>query len=276
MTKKVSVMFVIYILLAIFVIFAGFPFIWMLSTSLKESTEIFSIPPKVIPGNVSFHAYQEIWQNEMFIRSFFNSFKVAAITTCIAMLIAVLAGLGFGRFDFKGKQKLKTLILFGQLFPLVLLVTPYYSIMQSLGVLDSHTALYISYTSFVLPFSIYMLSNYFSSIPKELEEAAVIDGCSMPKALFRVTVPLAAPGIVATTINCFIMSWNEFLFAQTFIDSPSMRTLPIALQSFKGQYSTQWDMMMAASVISVIPVVIMFIFLQRQMVQGMTSGAVKG
>ncbi len=276
MNSKTIRLFIIYICLAIFVIFAGFPFLWMLSTSLKENAAIFAIPPKIIPEIFSFKAYQSIWQKASFISYFFNSFKVATITTTIAMTISIMAGLGFARFRFKGQKTLQLLLLFAQLFPLVLLVTPYYTIMRKMNLIDTHVALYLAYTSFVIPFSVWMLTNYLRALPGELEEAALIDGCTIGKALIKVTIPLSIPGIVATGINCFILSWNEFLFAQTFINSPELRTLPIALKSFMGQYSTAWDMLMAASVISTLPVVVMFIFLQKQIVAGLTSGAVKG
>lgn len=274
--KKTAGLFAVYILLAIFVVVAVFPFLWMVSTSLKSNSAVFRVPPEIIPSKPDFSAYLAIWQNKGFFQAFFNSFKVASVTTICAMAISIMAGLGFARFDFRGQKKLQLLLLLAQLFPLVLLVTPYYTIMRKLDVIDEHMSLYLSYASFVIPFSVWMLTNYFRSLPTELEEAALIDGSSTLGALIRITVPLSSPGIVATAINAFILSWNEFLFAQTFIDSPELRTLPIALKSFMGQYSTEWNTLMAASVISTLPVVVMFIFLQRQLIAGMTSGAVKG
>lgn len=274
--KKTAGLFAVYILLAVFVVVAVFPFLWMVSTSLKSNSSVFKIPPEIIPSKPDFSAYLSIWKNKGFFQAFFNSFKVASITTICAMVISIMAGLGFARFDFRGQKKLQLLLLLAQLFPLVLLVTPYYTIMRKLDVIDEHMSLYLSYASFVIPFSVWMLTNYFRALPTELEEAALIDGSSTLGALIRITVPLSSPGIVATAINAFILSWNEFLFAQTFIDSPGLRTLPIALKSFMGQYSTEWNTLMAASVISTLPVVVMFIFLQRQLIAGMTSGAVKG
>ena len=276
MSKKTAGLFLIYVLLAVFVVVAVFPFLWMVSTSLKSNSAVFDMPPEIVPTKPDFSSYLSIWKNKGFFQAFFNSFKVASITTICAMAISILAGLGFARFEFKGQKQLQLLLLVAQLFPLVLLVTPYYTIMRKLDYIDSHMALYLSYASFVIPFSVWMLTNYFKALPAELEEAALIDGSSTMGALLRVTVPLSSPGIVATAINAFILSWNEFLFAQTFIDSPQLRTLPITLKSFMGQYSTEWNTLMAASVISTLPVVIMFIFLQKQLIAGMTSGAVKG
>jgi multiple sugar transport system permease protein len=192
------------------------------------------------------------------------------------MIISIMAGLGFGRFNFRGRDKLQIMLLFAQLFPLVLLVTPYYTIMRKLGIINTHRSLYLAYTSFVVPFSVWMLTNYFKAMPRDLEEAAMIDGCSRLRSLVVITLPLSAPGVVATAINAFILAWNEFLYAQTFIDSATLRTLPIGLKTFMNQYDTEWNLLMAGAVICTIPVVLMFIFLQKQLVTGLTSGAVKG
>jgi multiple sugar transport system permease protein len=276
MKTKTSSIVIVYFGLFVFIMIAGFPFLWMLSTSVKNTADIFSIPPRVIPKNITLDSYLQIWQKGSFFVYFLNSFKVAAFTTIIAMIISIMAGLGFGRFTFPGRDKLQIMLLFAQLFPLVLLVTPYYTIMRKLGIINTHRALYLAYTSFVVPFSVWMLTNYFKALPRDLEEAAMIDGCSRLKSLLLITLPLSAPGIAATSINAFILAWNEFLFAQTFIDSSNLRTLPIGLKTFMNQYETEWNLLMAGAVISTIPVVLLFIFLQKQLVSGLTSGAVKG
>lgn len=265
----------VYALLVMFLIFAVFPFLWMLSTSLKEKKELFTTPPTILPSTLDFSGYQKILEKTNFGVYFINSLKVAGLTTLIAMLFSITAGLGFSRFYFKGQKSLRTLLLLAQLFPLVLLVTPYYTIMTILDLIDTHAALILAYASFVIPFSVWMLTNYFSALPGELEESAMVDGCSHGKALLKVTIPLSIPGIVATGINCFILAWNEFLFANTFINTPALRTLPIGLRSFMGEFSIEWNVLMAGSVICTIPVIIMFVFLQKKIVAGMTSGAVK-
>jgi multiple sugar transport system permease protein len=276
MNSKSRKLFLAYILLAIFVLVAGFPFFWMVSTSLKTNAEVITVPPRFFPPELNWDSYIKVWTDSNFLLYFLNSIKVAGLNTIFAVTLAIMAGLGFARFKFKGSNQLQMLVLFAQLFPLVLLVTPYYSIMKILGILNSHKALYLAYTSFVLPFSIWMLTNYFKAIPSEMEEAAMVDGCSKLMALIKVTIPLSAPGIVATTINAFTLAWNEFLFAQTFIDSPALRTLPIGLRSFMGQYDTQWNLLMAGAVISTLPVIILFIFLQKYLISGLTAGGVKG
>lgn len=276
MDGKTKKLFIVYILLALLVMIAGFPFFWMVSTSLKSNTEVATIPPQILPPSPSWESYLKVWTDSNFLLYFLNSLKVAGITTIISVIFAIMAGLGFARFKFKWSSQLQMIVLFAQLFPLVLLVTPYYTIMRTLKILNTHASLILAYISFILPFSIWMLTNYFKAIPPEMEEAAMVDGCSRLTALIKVTIPLSAPGIVATTINAFTMAWNEFLFAQTFINSPELRTLPIGLRSFMGQYNTEWNLLMAGAVISTLPVVILFIFLQKQLISGLTAGGVKG
>lgn len=276
MNRKTKKMFLAYICLCCFVIVAGFPFFWMVTTSLKTNADVITVPPQLLPPHFYWESYAKVWTDANFLLYFLNSLKVAGLNTVLSVSLAIMAGLGFSRFRFRGSQPLQMVALFAQLFPLVLLVTPYYSIMKVLGILNSHKSLLLAYTSFVLPFSIWMLTNYFKAIPSEMEEAAMIDGCSRLQALIKVTIPLAAPGIVATTINAFVLAWNEFLFAQTFIDSPQLRTLPIGLRSFMGQYDTEWNLLMAGAVVSTIPVILLFIILQKHLIGGLTAGAVKG
>ncbi len=253
------------------------PFLWMILTSLKFPSELFSSPVKIFPeAGIYWEAYTRIWSNGQFGRYFYNSVLIGTITTFTSVVISVLAALGFARYRLVGGHYLLLGVLLSQLFPLVLLVPPFFTVMRELRILDTHLALIIAYTSFALPFSIWMLTGYFRSIPVELEESAMIDGTTRFGAQLRVTLPLAGPGIAATVIYCFILSWNEFLFATTFISTPELRTLPIGLQSFIGQYSTDWNLLMAGAVVTTLPVVVLFIFLQRYLVAGLTAGAVKG
>ncbi|NMC78914.1 MAG: carbohydrate ABC transporter permease [Chloroflexi bacterium] len=261
---------------AVAAVFAG-PFLWMILTSLKGPKEIFVTPVRLFPTmGWYWQAYLEVWQKGNFSRYFLNSVFVASATTAISVLISVMAGLGFARYKLPGRNWLMLCILVSQLFPLVLLVPPFYVVMRNLGILDKHLSLIIAYTSFALPYSVWMLTGYFRSIPIDLEEAAMIDGCTRFDAYLRVTLPLAAPGIVATVIYCFILAWNEFLFATTFISTPANRTLPLGLQAFIGQYQVDWNLLMAGAVVTTLPVVILFVVLQRYLVAGLTAGAMKG
>lgn len=274
--KQVGKVVIPIVTLIVCTIFVG-PFLYMVLTSLKGPQEIFVTPVRLFPTlGWYWESYREVWTRANFDRYFFNSVYVAVITTFFSVIIASLAGLGFARYKFPGRNYFLLGILVSQLFPLVLLVPPFFVVMRQLSILDKHIALIISYTSFSLPYCIWMLTGYFRSIPIELEESSMIDGTTRLGAYFRITLPLAAPGIIATIIYCFILSWNEFLFATTFISSPELRTLPIGLRSFIGQYGTEWNLLMAGAVLTTLPVVIMFIILQRYLIAGMTAGAVKG
>jgi ABC-type glycerol-3-phosphate transport system permease component len=253
------------------------PFLWMLLTSVKAPSELFSSTMQLLPQKgIYWQAYARVWTSGGFARYFANSLMISTIATGFSVVIAVLAGLGFARYRIRGGNTLLLSVLLSQLFPLVMLVPPFYAVMRELRVLDTHLSLVIAYVTFALPFSIWMLTGYFRSIPVELEESAMIDGATRLGAYLRITLPLAGPGIVATVIYCFILAWNEFLFATTFISSPELRTLPIGLQAFIGQYQTDWNLLMAGAVVTTVPVVALFVFLQRYLVAGLTAGAVKG
>lgn len=266
----------IFALLAIIGTFFVTPFGWMILTSLKSGGDLFSRPVRILPAEgINWRAYLDVWTKENFALYFWNSVKVASIATLVSVAVSVLAGLGFARYRFPGSDQLMLVTLLSQLFPLVLLVMPYFAVMRTAGILDTHMALIISYTSFALPYSIWMLTGYFRSIPVDLEEAAMIDGATRFEAYIRVTLPLAAPGIIATIIYCFILAWNDFLFATTFISSRELQTLPQGLHSFIGQYQVEWNLLMAGAVVTTVPVVVLFVLLQRYLVAGITAGAVK-
>lgn len=253
------------------------PFLWMILTSVKLPSELFTSPVQVFPrSGIYWEAYTRIWTAGQFGRYFLNSTVVSLIATGASVVLSVFAAIGFARYKLIGGHYLLLGVLLSQLFPLVLLVPPFYTVLREMRLLDTHLALVIAYTSFSLPFSIWMLTGYLRSIPVELEESAMIDGTTRLGAQLRVTLPLAGPGIAATIIYCFILAWNEFLFATTFISSPELRTLPIGLQSFIGQYSTDWNLLMAGAVVTTVPVIVLFVFLQRYLVAGLTAGAVKG
>lgn len=253
------------------------PFLWMILTSLKLPSELFTSPVRVFPSKgIYWEAYSRIWTAGQFGRYFLNSSLVASLSTVVAVLLSVFAAIGFARYRLVGGSYLLLGVLLSQLFPLVLLVPPFYTVLRELRILDTHLALVIAYTGFALPFSIWMLTGYLRSIPMELEESAMIDGTTRLGAQLRVTLPLAGPGIAATVIYCFILAWNEFLFATTFISTPELRTLPIGLQAFIGQYATDWNLLMAGAVVTTVPVILLFVFLQRYLVAGLTAGAVKG
>lgn len=258
------------------VVYCLFPLAWMVSTSLKPTEDTYVIPPLWIPPHPTLNSYRMILGIQNFPRYFFNSSIVSFSTTVLAMVFAGLAGYGFSRFRFRGSRVLMIFTLMTQMFPGILLVIPYFSLMGAAGLLNTYPALVIAYTSFSLPFCTWMLKGFFDSIPAELDEAAMIDGCSRTSAFLRVILPLSAPGLVATAIFSFLVAWNEFLFAVVLTSTPGMYLVTVGIASNIGQFRIQWNDLMAASVLATLPTIILYAFLERYLVQGLTAGAVKG
>ena len=258
-------------------LFFALPFIWMFMTSIRTAGDLFTIPVHFFPQKgITLQPYLDVLTTADFGHYFLNSTYIAGTTTIISTLLSILAALGFARYHMAGGRFLMMSTLLSQLFPLVLLVPPMFIVMRTLHILDSPASLIIAYISFALPYSIWLLSGYLRSIPVELEESAMVDGATRLGAYFRITLPLAMPGIIATFIYCFILSWDEFLFATTFISNPDLRTLPLGLYSFIGEFTVQWNMLMAGAVVTTLPVAILFVLLQRYLIAGLTSGAIKG
>jgi ABC-type glycerol-3-phosphate transport system permease component len=252
------------------------PFLWMISTSLKSPAEVVLRSPTIIPRSFDVENYVDVFRRGNFGRYFVNSVIVALAVTVISVAIATLSGYAFARYRLRGGKAILLAILATQMFPAILLAIPLYILIRNLGLLNSLLGLVLVYTSFALPFSVWMLRNYFLTIPKDLDDSALVDGATRLQALRSVVLPVAMPGIAATAIFSFILSWNEFLYANTFISSADRRTLPVGLQSLIGEFTTDWGLLMAGAVITTIPVVVIFFFVQRQLTQGLAAGAVKG
>jgi ABC-type glycerol-3-phosphate transport system permease component len=252
------------------------PFLWMISTSLKEPAEVVLREPTIIPRTFAVQNYVDAFNRGNFGRYFVNSVVVSLAVTLISLVIATLSGYAFARYDLRGGKAILLGILATQMFPAILLAIPLYILIRNLGLLNTVPGLTLVYTSFALPFCVWMLRNYFLTIPKELEESAMVDGATRLRALRSVVLPVAMPGIAATGIFSFILSWNEFLYANTFISSADRRTLPVGLQSLIGEFTTDWGLLMAGAVITTMPIVVIFFFVQRRLTQGLAAGAVKG
>jgi multiple sugar transport system permease protein len=208
---------------------------------------------------------------------FKNSMIVAVLTVLFTLILATPAAYGFSRVHFLGKRTLIYLILVSQMLPIVLILIPLYITFLKLRLLSTYIGLILPYLMFTLPFSIWMLKGYFDTIPLELDEAAKVDGCNKFQAMWKVILPNIRPGLTATAIVAFIMAWDEFIIALTIMDHDAMRTLPVGIiQSFVGEFAIKWGEMMSASVITSIPVILIFVFLSRQLIGGLTAGAVKG
>lgn len=274
--KEILIQVLIYTVLVFVILIAIFPALWMLSTSIKNVTELFDMPPEMIPDQPTLLNYLNVLGNSKMFRAFFNS---ALITVCVVMLtlfFSVMAGYGLARFRFKGHGLIKVAILFGQMIPGVVIIIPLYSVFTKFGLLDTHISMIIADLALTIPMGVIMLSSFFAGVPKELEEAAKIDGTTGMGALFRVILPIAKPGLISVAIYTFINAWEEFLFAMNLSMSTKTRTLPIAINSFAGEFAVDWGSTMAAAAIVALPVLALFLLCNKYFVKGLSDGAVKG
>lgn len=266
----------LYLPLAFFLIFTLFPFYWILNTSLKGSTEVLSLPISYWPKQISFQNYIDLFNKYGFDKYFINTAFVAVITTLFVTLFSLLAGYAMSRYTFKGKTFVYGLMLVTQMLPAVVLMIPLFQTMNSLGLINNLWSLVLICTCTNLAFCMFMMMGYFNSVPRELEEAAMVDGCTLMGAIFRILLPVMLPSIVATGAYAFINAWNVYVYATAFITDKSMYTLPLALNVFQGEFGTDYGALAAGCVISLLPVIIIFAFIQKNLSGGATAGAVKG
>jgi len=265
----------IYIPLAVYLIFLLFPFYWTFVTSIKPESELYGSIVTYWPNSITFTSYKKLFVNFHFLKPMVNSLLVAAVTTIVSLTVSLLAAYAFSRFKFKGRKALMTMFLTNNMFPTVLLLIPLYAIMRNIGILYTPMALVLSYTTFTIPFSIWLLNGYLNDLPMSLEEAAMIDGASRTQAFLKIIFPILLPCIVATGAYIFMTSWNEYTFAVMFTNEGS-RTIPVTLKNLIGQLGVEWGMLTAGGIITIIPVCIMFFFAQKRLTEGLTAGAVKG
>lgn len=254
-----------------------FPLYWMVVTSLKDNKALFRLPPEWWPKQPMLNNYWEILASDTFSTLYRNSLIVAAGTVALTLIVSVLAAYSFSRFRFPGSNLLFMAFLSTQMFPGVVLLISLYTIYSRLRLLNTYSVLIIGASTVALPFSIWMLKSFFDGVPREIEEAAMIDGCSRIEVLYRIVLPLVKPGITAVAINAFLLAWDDFIFALTLVNRKEMRTLtPGIVINFVGEFANNWASLMAVAVLSAVPIVVGFIFLQRYFVAGLTSGGVKG
>lgn len=266
-----------YAVLVGFALYTLFPFLWMVSTSIKPPDEVRSASPSFFTSSPTVEHYYNILALSKFPLYFLNSLKVASITTVLAILLSVFSAYALSRLNrVRGVRYVSTGMMLTQLIPSVLLVLPLYVFMMKTQLLDTFYSLIIAYTTFMLPMCVMMLKGFFDSIPYEMEESAMIDGCSRLGIVVRMIIPLSLPSIIATSLFAFVGAWNEFLFAFTFINKDEFRTLTPGLSLLRGLFTTDWGSLMAASVLSVVPIALAFAYLQRFLVAGLTAGSVKG
>jgi len=264
-----------FLLSGIIILYCTGPFLWQFITSLKPDSELTRIPP-ILPLLPTAGHYITIFGQHTFLRIILNSMIVAASTTVLALIIGSFAAFGLGKLKIRRKSLVLGFILSVSMFPPIATVSPLYIIIRALGLRDTVWALIITYTTFSLPLSIWILTNFIREIPDEIYSAARVDGCSRFQAFYRIILPLSAPGFVTTAILVFIFSWNEFLFALTFTSTPASRTIPVGIALFPGLHEVPWGDIAAASIVVTIPLIILVFVFQKRIVEGLTSGAVKG
>lgn len=253
-----------------------FPFVWMGLSSIKTLKELYTVPPIWWPAVPTFDNYYKVLFESNIPRYFLNSVIISVGSTGLALILAIFASYGFARFDFKGKAFWQAFVLVGQLLPTAAIIVPLFITLRVLGLVNTYWGLILVYMIVTLPLSVWMLTSYFKAIPVELEEAAIIDGASRMGVLFRITLPLSLPGLVAVIVYAFVTTWNEFIFALCFATDSSVKTLPIGLAEFSTEFNTDWGAVMAASVVMTLPIALLFLVFQKMFVGGLTAGATKG
>lgn len=266
----------IWTVLGLMVVYTFTPLAWMLLTSLKTDSEAVQAPPTLWPQDPTFEAYATILVYGDFPRYFLNSTIISLGTALLSSFLGALAAYGFSRFVFKGRGWLLGVILASQMLPGVLLVGPYFELSSRVGLYNTHFGLIIAFTTITLPFSTWMLKGFTDSVPDELDEAAVLDGCSRLGAYFRVVLPMLAPGLVATISFAFLLAWGDLLWALVLVGENEMSTVTLGLTRLVTQFRVVWPDLMAGSLVGIVPSMVLYLMLERRLVQGMSAGAVKG
>lgn len=276
LNKKKNILFCVISVIILCVLL--FPLFWILVTSLKTEQEIFQIPPTFYPHELNLKSYAaqvETGDFNMF-RAFGNSFLISIGAMLIAVVLAVPASYAIARYRFVGRKAMLLGFLVTQMLPVSVLLTPMFIMFKGMNVYNTWVSAILADATLGIPFSVLILKNYFASIPKELEEAAYIDGCGRMKAFMKVLVPVAKPGVIVCAIFSFLYSWGDLAYGMTFILDQQKRPITAGIFNFMGQYGTTWSYLTAFAIVTIIPVALIFIFMQKYIIAGMTSGAVKG
>jgi len=266
-----------YLALSAYVVFLAFPLVWMLSTSLKPPPELVQLHPSLIPANPTLDNYVQAFTEQELGQAALNSLQVALASSVLTVLVALPASYALARFKTRLGTAALGWVLLSQLFPFVLLIIPIFLILREAGLANTHAGLVLIYVVWALPFALWMLQGFVRNIPRELEEAAAVDGATRLEVLRRVVFPLLAPGVVATALFAFISAWNEFFFALVLLKSPELATLPVTLARFVGiEGIARLGPLAAGSLLATIPSLLFFAFMQRRLASGSLAGAVKG
>jgi ABC-type glycerol-3-phosphate transport system permease component len=266
----------IYFVIATYLFITLAPLLWVLSTSFKPNPEAISFPPQFLPGEPTLDNYVFVLTDPKLVISLFNSLAVSLASTGLSVDVSALGGYAFARFDFKGKNLLISTILGLFMIPVVINIIPLYIMLANVGLLNSLFALVLTFQILIIPLNIFLLKNYFETIPKELEEAALIDGCSKIRAFWHVIVPISMPGFLIAAILSFRFSWNEFVLPVVLSNRPDVMVFQVALYQFISLYRIDWGYLTAGINIALIPVVVLMLIFQKRMIRGMTLGAIRG
>jgi len=265
-----------YAVMVLLAVICIFPIVWTFLTSVKVESDIVTRDMVYLPTRFTFESYVNLWQQSSYPKLVINSLVVTTLTVLTCLATGTVAAYSFSRFNFPGRTQLMLAYLVVRMFPAVLMIIPLFIVMRQIGLLDSTAGLSIAYTSFLLPLFVWMLKGFFDAAPRELESAARIDGATRIGAMFRIVIPIARNGLVATCVFVAIAAWNEYLFALMLTTSQGSRTWPVGLQLMVGEFQLPWGMLAAGGMISILPVIVLFALVQRIMVAGITAGAVKG
>jgi trehalose/maltose transport system permease protein len=272
--------FLFYIVLAIIFVYIVFPFYWAIRSSFSPNNELFSTPVHYWPAQPTLDHYIEVFTNGDFLVALRNSTIVAASTTVLSLLIGTVGAYALGRFRFRGRLPVMYLILSMTMFPAIAILGSLFDLVRRFGLYNQLPSLIITYLVFTLPFTVWVLTSFFAGLPKELEEAAYVDGASPFETLYKVMLPLIAPGLVTTGLLAFIQAWNEFLFAVSFLQTPDKRTVPLEIFLFNtatgGGFEVPWGTIMAGTVVVTVPLILLVLIFQNRIISGLTAGAVKG
>lgn len=253
-----------------------FPALWILLTSFKTEAELTLKPITWLPRTPTLQNYVQAFSDQPLLTFLFNSFMVALLSTALTLLVSVLAAYALARLNLRFRGLIMSLIIAVSTFPLVTLLVPLFETMRAFDLLNTWTALIMPYAVLSLPVCILVLTSFFESIPRDLENAAMIDGCTRIGALFRVVVPLSAPGIFTAGILAFVNAWDEFLLALSFNSNPALRTLPVGIQLYQGEFAFPWPVISAALVVGIVPIAALIVIFQGRVVSGLTAGGIKG
>jgi len=265
----------IYVLIGVFLFITLSPLIWILSTSLKPNTEAISFPPKIVPEEPTIDNYFFVLTDPTLARSLVNSLIVSIGSTALSVAVSALGGYAFARFDFRGKNIIISIILGLFMIPVVINIIPLYTMLANIGLLNSIVALMLTFQILIVPLNVLLMRNYFETIPKELEEAALIDGCSRLGVLRRITIPLSMPGFVIAAVLSFRFSWNEFILPVVLANRSDSMVFQVALYQFISIYRIEWGYLSAGITLSIIPVLVLMLTFQKQMIKGLTLGAIR-